>query len=273
MSKSQDRKNWPEYWREGAGVGLFLLSACLWAAILEYPASPVHQLIASAFWRRMVMGLAMAGTVIMLVNSPWGKASGAHFNPAVTLTYLRLGRMHAVDAFYYVLFQMLGGLMGVGVAALLAYPWVSDASVNFAATQPGSWGVAAAFLAECIMTFTVMFTVLTLSNHPRYTRFTVFGVSLWVAVFITFEAPISGMSLNPARSFASNAWAQAWRVYWIYAAAPLLGMLAAAEVYLMRRGASLIYCAKLHHGNSYRCIFKNCRFHELERIAHVSKPL
>jgi aquaporin Z len=76
-----------------------------------------------------------------------------------------------------------------------------------------------------------------------------------VALYITFEAPISGMSMNPARTFASAALAHHWTALWIYFTAPLVGMLAAAETYSRINGKRSVACAKLHHANRMRCIF------------------
>ena len=73
--------------------------------------------------------------------------------------------------------------------------------------------------------------------------------------YITFEAPISGMSMNPARSFASALLADRWTAFWIYVAAPLIGMLLAAELRL-RLSPRPVRCAKLHHDNPRRCIFR-----------------
>jgi major intrinsic protein len=82
------------------------------------------------------------------------------------------------------------------------------------------------------------------------------------AIYISVEAPISGMSMNPARSLASAMAAQAWAPLWIYWAAPPLGMLLAAQVYVTRHGLAQVFCAKLHHDNAKRCIFR-CRYAEL----------
>jgi aquaporin Z len=76
-----------------------------------------------------------------------------------------------------------------------------------------------------------------------------------VASYITLEAPLSGMSMNPARTFGSAFFGRNWTAIWIYFTAPLLGMLAAAQLYLARRGRQAVACAKLHHRNSKRCIF------------------
>ncbi|MBL8174663.1 MAG: aquaporin, partial [Bryobacterales bacterium] len=93
-----------------------------------------------------------------------------------------------------------------------------------------------------------------------YTPFVAGGL---VALYITVEAPISGMSMNPARSFGSAVAAGEWRALWIYFVAPPLGMLGAAEVYVRRNGLHRVFCAKLAHPNEERCIFR-CNFGAIE---------
>jgi aquaporin Z len=80
------KNHWPEYLIEGACLGLFMISAFSFGTIFEHPASP-HPLM-----RRFLMGLAMGGTAIAIIYSPWGKQSGAHINPSTTLTFFRLGK-------------------------------------------------------------------------------------------------------------------------------------------------------------------------------------
>jgi aquaporin Z len=75
-----------------------------------------------------------------------------------------------------------------------------------------------------------------------------------VALFITEEAPLSGMSMNPARSLGPDIIGQTWRGLWIYFVAPPLGMLAAAEVFVRIRGHHAVLCAKLHHDHR-NCVF------------------
>jgi aquaporin Z len=74
-------------------------------------------------------------------------------------------------------------------------------------------------------------------------------------MYIAVEAPLSGMSMNPARTFASALPAQLWTDYWLYLIAPLSGMLLAAECYVRTNGIHRVLCAKLHHQNNARCIF------------------
>lgn len=247
--------HWQEYAIEAALLGTFMLSACLFTVLLFHPASPVPGLVPDPFLRRVLMGLAMGSTAVSLVYSAWGKQSGAHFNPAVTLTFARLGRVAPRDAAAYVVAQFLGGMLGVLVAMLLAGRLVADASVRYAITVPGPAGPGVAFAAEVVISFILMTVVLEVSSHPRLGRLTGVCAGLLVATFISLEAPLSGMSMNPARTVSSAVWAHEWTALWVYFTAPLLGMLGAAQLYLRRRGRPAGACAKLHHQNEKRCIF------------------
>ncbi len=104
--------------------------------------------------------------------------------------------------------------------------------------------------------------VLIVSNHARLSRFTPYFAGFLVALYISLEAPVSGMSMNPARSFGSAVVANVWASWWIYFVAPPLAMLSAAEAYVRVKGLREIYCAKFYHYGAVRCIF-NCRFDEL----------
>ena len=192
---------------------------------------------------------------IGIVYSPWGKQSGAHLNPSLTLTFFRLGKVHGWDAFFYLLAQFVGGLSGVLVAAVLLGVIIRDASVNYAVAVPGSEGTAVAFVAEFLISFLLMSVVLKISNTPRLSRYTGLFAGTLVATYITLEAPLSGMSMNPARTLSSALPANSWTALWIYFMAAPLGMLLAAELTLRQKGVAGINCAKLHHQNSRRCIF------------------
>lgn len=249
-------QHWPEYLIEAAGLGLFMLSAGLFVSLLESPGSIGRELISSPFVRRIPMGIAMGLTAIAIIYSPWGKRSGAHINPAVTLAFYRLGKVQGWDAAGYIAFQFAGGLTGMLAARLLLGPKLADPSVNYAVTVPGQAGALVAFLAESSLSFILMSTVLFSTNRARVAPYTGILAGLLVALFIIFEAPLSGMSINPARSFASALPAGVWHGTWIYVLAPILGMLAAAEVHLRHNGAARTICAKLIHQESQRCIFK-----------------
>ena len=249
------KRHWPEYLMEAGCLGLFMVSAFSFGTILEYPGSPVRSAIPDALLRRLLMGLAMGSTAVAIIYSPWGKQSGAHINPSTTLTFFRLGKVARYDMLFYLVFQLLGGLSGAVLAAAFLSSWVSHPSVHYVVTAPGKAGVLVAFIAETIITFILMTVILNVSNNTRLHRFTGLFAGLLVAAYITFEAPLSGMSMNPARTLASAIPAHYWTAVWIYMTAPIIGMLAAAEVYVRVYGRQSVACAKLHHQNHTRCIF------------------
>jgi len=255
------KRHWPEYFSEAAELGLFMISACAFTVLLYHPASPVTQGIQNEGVRRMLMGVAMGLTAVALIFSPFGKRSGAHFNPAVTLTYLRLGKIAPWDASFYILFQFIGGILGVLVASVFFRDLVAHSAVNYAVTVPGPKGPTLAFVAELTITFILMTVILAVSNTKRLGRWTGLFAGALIATYILLEAPISGMSMNPARTFGSAFGAHLWTSLWIYFTAPPLGMLLAAEVYKRVKGGQAVACAKLHHYNNRRCIFR-CNFQE-----------
>lgn len=246
------QRRWPEYLMEGAALGLFMISAGLVTTALEYPGSVLHQFIADATLRRVLIGMAMGLTAIGLIHSPWGKRSGAHMNPAVTLSFLRLGRISPRDALFYATAQVAGAtLCTLLVRAALGEAFAS-APVHHVATQPGPGGPAIAFAAELVIAFLMMTTVLRVSASERWAPYTGICAGVLVALFISIEAPLSGMGLNPARSLASALSAADFHHLWIYLLAPAAGMLAAAELH--QRLARRTGCAKLLHPVDYRCI-------------------
>jgi aquaporin Z len=249
------RLHWPEYLMEAALLGAFMVSACVFGALYEFPHSPVHQSIMSTFLRRLLMGLSMGLTAIAIIYSPWGKQSGAHINPSVTLTFFRLGKIKFWDAVFYIASQFTGAVLGVLLVAVFLSREVADPAVRYVVTVPGPRGPWVAALAEFAIAFGLISVVLHFSNHHRLDRYTGLFAGLLVATYITLEAPFSGMSMNPARTFGSAVSADVWDSLWIYLTAPPLGMLTAAEVYLWRKGRIAVKCCKLHHNNDKRCIF------------------
>jgi aquaporin Z len=109
--------HWPEYLIEGWALGTFMIAAGIVATLLGSPVSPVSTVIADAMLRNVTAGIAMGLTAIALIHSPWGKRSGAHMNPAVTLTFLRLKKIHGWDAVFFIIAQTFGGTAGRSIPA------------------------------------------------------------------------------------------------------------------------------------------------------------
>lgn len=239
---------------EAAELGIFMISASLFTILLYHPSSPAVRVIPSEFVRRVLTGLAMGLTLVAIVYSSWGKRSGAHMNPAFTLTFLRLGKVAPWDAVFYVLAQFVGGILGILLIIPLTAGLIAHPSVNFAATLPGPAGVRVAFLAEATISFMLVTVVLIFTNQSAaLARWTGIIAGLCVACFITFESPLSGMSMNPARTLGSALVPHLWNSLWIYFSAPPLGMMVAAELFV--RLKAKVACAKYHHENHFRCIF------------------
>ena len=257
--------HWPEYLIEGWALGMFMISAGVFTTLFEYPGSPAHQALADPTLRRTFIGLAMGATAVALIYSPWGQRSGAHMNPAVTLSFLRLGKVKRWDAAFYIASQFIGGTLGVLLLAALLGKAFAHPSVDYVVTMPGKPGVLVAFVAEVVISCGMMLTVLWASNTPRIARYTGVFAGLLVAVYITVEGPLSGMSMNPARTFASAAPAGEWQHLWLYFTAPVLGMLLAAQLHGVVRGRRAIGCAKLLHPDDVPCI--HCG-HDPARVVH-----
>ncbi len=248
-------RHFPEYLMEAACLGCFMVSAGLFTSLLEYPNSPIRHAIPNDFVRLALNGLAMGLTAIGIIYSPWGARSGAHMNPAVTWTFFRLGKVKSWDALFYPMFQTLGGIAGVLLVKFALGRTFTDAPVSYVVTVPGKAGIAAAFVAEMAIACGMMLMVLFMTNTPKLARFTgLFGGTL-VFLFITFEGPFSGMSINPARTVASALPSGVWTAAWIYFVAPVGGMFLAVELYSAMRKGAQVACAKWNHDMRHRCIF------------------
>jgi aquaporin Z len=235
-TQNRARAHWPEYLIEGWALGMFMISAGVFSMLFEYHGSWLNHLIANP-----------------LIYSRWGQRSGAHMNPAVTLTYWSLGRVAGRDAIAYITAQFVGGTLGVWLMMLLSGAAFTASPVSYVATVPGEMGTAIAFVAEVAISFAMMMTILIISNRPTLKAYTGYFAGALVALYITFEAPLSGMSMNPARSFASALPSGVWQSFWIYLTAPLCGMLSAASCY-QHLSSDQISCAKLLHPHDVRCI-------------------
>jgi aquaporin Z len=249
------REHWPEYLMEAAALGIFMVSAGAVTTLVDSPALPFLSLLPSPAIRRALVGVAMGGTAMGLIYSPWGRRSGAHMNPAITVAFLRLGRIPPWDALYYVVFQVLGGLGGVLLTAAVLGGAFTRPPVHFVVTVPGPAGIPDAAIGEGVISVLMMGVILWASNRPGVAKYTGLLAGILISLFVTFESPYSGFGMNPARTFSSALPSGTWTAFWLYVAVPTLGMLLAAEGYRKITGPASVRCCKLHHRSDHPCIF------------------
>jgi aquaporin Z len=251
-------REWQEYLIEGWALGCFMVAVGAVVTLLEASSSPLHRFIPNADVRRVIMAAAMGATAAALIYSPWGKRSGAHMNPAVTLAFLHLGKITPRHALGYTLAQVAGGILGVYLVWTVCGELFSTPPVSFVTTVPGERGVIIAFIAELAMSALLMLAILESASRPRLAPYTGIFAGILVFAFISLEAPLSGTSINPARSLASAVPAHQWTSFWIYIVAPLIGMQWAAAFFVAKHAADEVPCAKLCHSSTQRCI--HCGF-------------
>ena len=225
------RKQYPLYLIEAAGLGFFMVSACLFTILLEHPDFKLIHLIPSPFVRRFLIGVAMGTTAMVIIYSPMGKRSGAHINPSITLTMLLLRKISVTDVLFYILFQIMGGITGVLIVKLLFPSYLADPSIAYIATVPGKEGIINATIGESLIAFIMMFTTLITSNIERTKNLTGVIAGILIVCFVTFEAPFSGFSMNPARTLASAIPSGIWDFWYMYMVVPPVCMILAALIY------------------------------------------
>jgi aquaporin Z len=231
--KASFKMNWRHYLQEALGLGIFMISACFFSAMLFSEKSSWYHFFPGFMEKNVVMGLMMGLTALFIFYSPWTSPSGSQINPAVTLTFLRLDKMCRYDALFFILFQFIGGIAAVYLMQVLMGNILTDAPINSAVTVPGKPGTIWALATEFIIAFITMTMVLFTSGHDKLKKYTRIFAGCLVCTWVIVAGPVSGFGMNPARTFASALPAHTWTAFWIYMIIPVAGMLTAAECYLL----------------------------------------
>ena len=179
------------------------------------------------------IALAFAFVVIAIVFA-LGHLSGAHINPAVTIGFWSVGRFPARGVVPYILAQCVGA---VGASALLGSTLGPVGSMG--ATLPAI-SLGATFVIEWLLSFVLMLVIMAVATDERVADgFAPLAVGLTVGFCALFAGPLTGASMNPARSLGPALVGGLWRGHWVYWAAPITGMLVAARAYELLRPASV----------------------------------
>jgi aquaporin Z len=251
------RRNLAAYASEFAGTALMLFIGVSAVSFMWGVASPVP-VVSNPVLRRLLTGILFAGGATAVVYSPLGQISGGHINPAVTLAFWRIGKVPARDAVIYIMAQFVGAFVGAYAAGVAWGPLT--ASVHYAATVPGDgYSAAGALAAETVVTFLLVFTIFVCVNKPKIAPRTGLIAGALVAALVTIEAPISGTSLNPARTLGPALIAPTYTDLWVYFAGPAAGALLAVAAYRGQWGPQTV-CAKLYHTEKYVCPFDGCGY-------------
>jgi len=179
------------------------------------------------------VGIALAfAFVVTAMIYALGHLSGAHINPAVTLGFWSIGRFPAREVAPYVIAQCSGA-----VAASFVLRSTVGSIGELGATLPRI-PVASALAIEWLLSFVLMFVIMAVATDERVADgFAALAVGLTVGFCALTGGPITGASMNPARSFGPALIGEIWQGHWIYWVAPITGMMAAARTYDFLRPA------------------------------------
>ena len=244
------RRHWPEYLIEAAFLALFVLAGGLVSAWLPVASTPSDLAL-----RRLMVGVITGGLLMALIYSPWGRRSGSHLNPAITLAYLRLGKVGRWDGLFYIVAQVAGASAAVAllhVDALL--PAAAPPTSLTSSIGPANlWTIV---LTEFVLSAMAMLLILFTSNHAAWFRWTGMVYGLMMMAVVACAAPLSDFGMNMARLLAVDLSSEASTARWLNLLPPLLGMQLAVEGYRLFTGRSQVLCAKLAHNTHGRCIFR-----------------
>lgn len=176
------------------------------------------------------VSLAFAFVVTAMIYA-LGHLSGAHINPAVTVAFWSARRFPGREVLPYVAAQCAGAVVASAVLR-----WALGPVGNMGATIP-SIPVGAAFAMEWLLSFVLMFVIMAVATDARgASGFAAIAVGLTVGFCALMGGPLTGASMNPARSLGPAFVGTLWRAHWVYWLAPITAMMAAARLYEYLRG-------------------------------------
>ncbi|PRY34951.1 aquaporin Z [Spirosoma oryzae] len=223
----------PEEWKaviaEGIGTALLIFGGISFIIIDFGPGSIVASYVPDAMVRRFVTGFLFGSVGCLITLSPLGRISGAHLNPAVTIAFFGRGLLPWRALFGYIIAQLAGATLGA--EALAVWGSMGD-SLREGITVPGH-NVGTAFAGEAFVTFCLICVILLFTSHDRLKAYTPFMIPPLFSVLVGLEAPLSGCSANPARSFGPAVWSGIWTDHWLYWLAPVTGTFGALLVFAL----------------------------------------
>ena len=246
-----------EYASEFAGTLFLVFVVIVAVGVMFGPASPVGTWLPNVPLRLIITGMLIGGSGWLVAISPPGRLSGAHINPAISMGFWVLGRMHKRDLWWYVVSQMAGGVAGAILANVLLPHLVQPIHLAVLRPAPGisAWND---FALESIVTFVLATVIFSFVASSKLARFTPAAVTVSAGILNCLDGKVSGAGMNPARWFGPAFTLSVWHLGWVYAAGPIVGALLAASIRLLPQFSAILpNTAKLFHDPSYRSIFKH----------------
>jgi aquaporin Z len=175
------------------------------------------------------LGIGLSfGIAVVAMAYAIGPVSGAHLNPAVSLGAFFAGRLPASDLIGYIVAQVIGGIIGAVVLYIIASGFSTGAPANLAANgwdPVAGYSTTAALITEIVATFIFVTVILGVTNAKHTTVFAGLVIGLTLAALHVCFIPVSGNSLNPARSIGPALFSGGAAIgqLWLYIVAPLIG--------------------------------------------------
>jgi aquaporin Z len=242
--------HWRIWAAEGTGTGLMMLGGL--SAVCVVIGDESFLALPSDSVRRLFVGGLFAACVSLVAVSPLGRLSGAHLNPAVTLSFWSLGRVSGRDVGGYLTAQIAGALVGTALVWLL---WGETAdSVDGGATMVGT-SIGLAVSLEIAMTAVLIGVILLFVSDTRLVAWTPLAIWPVITALVWIGSPYTGTSLNPARSVAPALVFAQVADLWVYLLAPTVGGIAVALLWRRRDRVAQPKTAKLFHDPSYPSCF------------------
>jgi aquaporin Z len=201
------------------------------------------------------VGVALAfGFSLLAMVYTIGPVSGCHVNPAVTVGAVLAEKIEIGDAIGYVLFQIVGAIVGAGIIFMIANgapggysPAASGLGANgFGEHSPAGYSLAAAFVAETVLTMFLVLTVLGSTDVKAPAGFAGVAIGLVLTLIHLVGIPITNTSVNPARSLGPALFVGSWAMHqlWLFIIAPVIGAVLAAAAYRLIRPSSEMITTK-----------------------------
>ena len=192
-----------------------------------------------------LLGVSIAfGLTVLTMAYAIGHISGCHLNPAVSIGLWAAGRLPGEKLLGYVLFQLLGAIVGGGVLFLIASGKADfDISKGFASNgygehSPGGYSMLAALVTEVVMTMMFLLVILGVTDRRAPQEFAPLAIGWCLTLIHLISIPVTNTSVNPARSTGVAVYVGGWAMtqLWLFWVAPVVGALLGASTYKMIGG-------------------------------------